>query len=167
MSCGDVAERSDAVEGEPRYVRRMARAARSDLPDFGVFHVTSRGVAGCAIQTDELDCRRFVRFLRLATTRAHWRVLAFCLMTNHFHLVVLCEREAMTRGMHTLNGRHAQTFNVRHGRRGHLFQERFHAQVVRDDVHLAAACAYVVDNPVRAGLCATREAWQWSGGELA
>ena len=125
------------------------------------------GSPAAPIQTDELDCHRFVRFLRLATTRARWRVLAYCLMTNHFHLVVLCEREAMTRGMHTLNGRHAQTFNARHGRRGHLFQERFHAQVVRDEVHLATACAYVVDNPVRAGLCPTREAWQWSGGELA
>jgi len=144
----------------------MARAARFDLPAFGVFHVTARGVAGCAIQTDELDCRRFERFLRLATLRAGWRLLAYCLMTNHFHLVVLCEREAMSRGMHTLNGRHAQTFNTRHGRRGHLFQERFHARVVRDDEHLTTVCAYVLDNPVRAGICPARELWPWSGGEL-
>ena len=145
----------------------MARSPRFDLPDFGVFHVTARGVGGAAIQTDEVDCRRFERFLRLATTIAGWRVLAYCLMTNHFHLVVLCEREAMSRGMHTLNGRHAQTFNKRHDRRGHLFQERYHALVVRDEVHLASACAYVLDNPVRAGLCAAREAWPWSGGEFA
>src|SRR6266516_7456312 len=145
----------------------MARSARFDLPDFGVFHVTARGVAGSAIQVDEVDCRRFVGFLRLATTIAGWRLLTYCLMTNHFHLILLCEREAMSRGMHTLNGRHAQTFNNRHARRGHLFQERFHAKVVRDDVHLASACAYVLDNPVRAGLCATPEAWPWSGGELA
>ena len=145
----------------------MARAPRFDLPDFGAFHVTARGVAGAPIQADEIDCRRFVSYLCLATKNAGWRLLAYCLMTNHFHLVVLGERDAMSRGMHTLNGRHAQTFNTRHGRRGHLFQERFHAQVVRDDVHLASACAYVLDNPVRAGLCADREAWLWSGGEFA
>ncbi len=144
----------------------MPRSARFDLPDFGAFHVTTRGVAGCPVQTDELDCRRFVRFLGLATTVAGWRLLAYCLMTNHFHLVLLCERETMTRGMHMLNGRYAQTFNARHDRRGHLFQERFHARVVRDDEHLVTACAYVADNPIRAGMCATRDAWPWSGGEL-
>ncbi|HVC86863.1 MAG TPA: transposase [Gaiellaceae bacterium] len=144
----------------------MPRPARSELPDFGVFHVTARGVAGCAIQADDTDRNRFVRLLRLATTTAGWRVLAYCLMTNHFHLVLLCERDSMSRGMHALNFRYAQAFNTRYSRRGHLFQERYHARAIRDDEHLAAACAYVADNPVRAGLCTARDAWPWSGGEL-
>jgi putative transposase len=146
-------------------VAPLARVARSDLPDFGVYHVTARGVAGCAIQRDELDCLRFVRFLRLATRLTNWRLLVWCLMTNHFHLVLLCEREAMSKGMHTLGFRHAQAFNRRHGRYGHLFQARFHARVVRDDEHLGAACEYVLDNPVRAGLCSDRSEWRWSGGD--
>src|SRR6267143_1745668 len=69
----------------------MARSARFDLPDWGAFHVTARGVAGCAIYDDDSDRFRFLRFMRLATTIASWRLLAYCLMTNHFHLVVLDE----------------------------------------------------------------------------
>ena len=145
----------------------MARSARSDLPDWGAFHVTARGVAGCAIYDDDSDRFRFLRFMRLATTIASWRLLAYCLMTNHFHLVVLGEREAMSRGMHALNFRYAQAFNRRHDRRGHLFQERFHAQVVRDELHLGNACAYVLENAHRAGLCAPSEVWPWAGGEYA
>jgi hypothetical protein len=61
----------------------------------------------------------------------------------------------------------ALRFNVRHERRGHLFQERFHARAIRDDEHLANACDYVLDNAVRAGLCASRDDWPWLGGEFA
>jgi REP element-mobilizing transposase RayT len=143
----------------------MARTARFTLPDWGAFHVTARGVAGCAIFDDDHDRFRFVRLLRLATGTAPWRLLAYCQMTNHFHLVLLGEREAVSRGMHTLDFRYAQAYNRRHDRRGHLFQERFHAQVVRDEVHLANACVYVLENAHRAGICAPTELWPWSGGE--
>src|SRR5277367_5602879 len=101
----------------------MARRRRSDLPDVGVFHLTMRGVDGCTIYADDRDRLRFTRLLRLATGRARWRLLAYCLMRNHFHLVVLAEREPMSRAMHALAFRHAQSFNRRHGRKGHLFQD--------------------------------------------
>jgi putative transposase len=69
--------------------------------------------------------------------------------------------------MHLLNFRCAQRFNDRHERRGHLFQERFHTRVIRDDEHLGNACDYVLDNAVRGGLCVSRDEWPWLGGEFA
>jgi REP element-mobilizing transposase RayT len=141
----------------------VARLRRHDLPDSGAYHLTMRGVDGCDLFLDDQDRSSFLRFLRLATLKANWRLFAFCLMRNHFHLVVLGELENVSRGMHTLAFRHAQRFNSRHGRRGHLYADRFHARVIRDDEHLGAACAYVFANAQRVGV----EDWPWRGGELA
>jgi putative transposase len=141
----------------------MARRARHDLPDHGAFHITMRGVAGCDIYVDDADRIRFLRFLRLGTRVAEWRLLAYCLMRNHFHLVVIGELERISRGMHGLAFRYAQAFNRRYERRGHLYQDRFHAQVIRDDDHLGSACAYVLANADRIGIAD----WPWRGGEFA
>ena len=122
-----------------------------------------RGVDGCDIFRDDRDRVRFDRFLRLATLRAQWQLLAYCLMRNHFHLVVDGVLEQISRGMHTLAFRHAQAFNRRHERRGHLYQDRFHARVIGTDEHLGAACAYVLANAERVGL----SDWPWRGGEFA
>ena len=144
----------------------MPRPPRSFLPSAGVYHVTSRGVARQAIVRDDFDRRCFRRQLNLARARHQWLVYAWCLMDNHYHLVVVCDLERLSRGMHLLNFRHAQRFNVRHDRVGHLFQGRFEARVIEGDEHFATVCAYVFDNPVRAGLCAGRTDWPWLGGEL-
>lgn len=148
------------------YVRAMARLPRGSLPEVAVYHVTARGVNGEAIYRDEADRTRFAQLQRRATRRWRWHVLASCQMTNHFHIVVLGELDDVSRGMHLLNFRYAQHFNQRYDRRGHLFQDRFDSRVVRNDEHLVRACEYVLDNAVRAGLCATREEWPWLGGEL-
>jgi REP element-mobilizing transposase RayT len=141
----------------------MARIARNVLPPSGIYHLTLRGAGGCDIHRDDLDRFRFLRFLKLGTLKANWRLLAFCLMRNHFHLVVDGELEATSRGMHTLAFRHAQAFNTRHERSGHLFGDRFYTRVIRDDEHLGAACAYVLQNAERVGI----RDWPWRGGELA
>jgi putative transposase len=135
------------------------------FPDFGPYHVTSRGVARQAIFRDDDDRSLFTHLLRLATRRWRWQVHAYCLMPNHFHLVVKCDLERLSRSMHLLNFRYATAFNERHSRVGHLFQGRFSSYVVETDEHFSAACEYVLDNAVRAGLCATRDDWPWIGGE--
>ena len=83
-------------------------------------------------------------------------------MGNHYHLVFLSTRSALSAGMHGVNGRYAQAFNVRHARRGHLFGDRFDSRVVEDDAYLEALCGYVANNPVRAGLCERADEWPWS-----
>ena len=84
-------------------------------------------------------------------------------MGNHYHLIVETHLELLSKGFHQLNGVHAQRFNKRHERVGHLFQDRFFARVLRDDEHLSDACFYVWNNPVRAGLCDEAHNWPWGG----
>jgi putative transposase len=139
----------------------VARALRSSLPD-GFFHVISRGVFGAHIFVDEVDRRRFVDLLSANHEARRWSCKAYCLMGTHYHLVVEARRKNLSEGMHRLNSAHALAFNRRHGRYGALFAERFSVRLIEDEEYLYEACAYVVLNPVRAGLCDRAEDWPWS-----
>jgi len=86
----------------------------------------------------------------------------YCLMPNHFHLVLEGKLDNVSAGMHQLNGLYATRFNRRHERTGHLFQGRFGLRVIEDESYLEDACRYVLENPVRAGLCERAEDWPWS-----
>lgn len=140
----------------------MPRPLRSTFP-YGVYHLTSRGVDGRVIFVDDDDRSYFVHLLRRVTERYGWKLHVYCLMGNHFHLIVECGQPALSKGMERLNGLHASGFNARHGRVGHLFQRRFESRLIADDDYLEHACEYVLANPVRAGLCTRAAAWLWSG----
>ncbi len=140
----------------------MARRPRSQLPD-GVYHVTARGVARCLVFLDDEDRLAFLGLLAAAVGRHAWCCHALCLMGNHYHVVVECSQPNLSAGFHRMNGMYAQSFNSRHGRWGHLFGERFAALPIESERHLEAACRYVLENPVRAGLCERPEDWRWSG----
>ena len=141
----------------------MPRLPRYLLPPAGVYHVTSRGVARTAIARDDDDRRNFLVLLAREVRREGWDCHAFCLMPNHYHLVAGTTVESLSRGLHRLNGDLASSFNERYKRWGHLFGDRFAAFAIRDDEHLHNACEYVLNNPVRAGLCRHPEDWPWSG----
>jgi putative transposase len=83
-------------------------------------------------------------------------------MTTHYHLILEARTEQLSTGMQLLNGRYALGFNRRHGRYGALFAERYSIRVVESEEHLFEACAYVVLNPVKAGLCDYAGQWRWS-----
>lgn len=119
---------------------------RSELPD-GIYHVTTRGVDRCPIYRDDDDRRFWLRLFAKVVSRFGWRVRAFCLMGNHFHLVVECSRAELSAGMQLLNGRYAAAFNARYARSGHLFGGRFTVRLIEDEAYLAAACQYVVLEP--------------------
>lgn len=143
----------------------MARQPRHLLGD-GTFHVTARGVARTDIFPEHDDYRAFLGLMNAVVVRFCWKLEAFCLMPNHFHFVVESTLRQLSQGMHRLNGVYAQGFNGRYERVGHLFQNRFDARVIEGDEYLEAACRYVLENPVRAGLCATVHDWPWSGGSF-
>jgi REP-associated tyrosine transposase len=145
------------------YVGVVPRSERLQVPG-GIYHVVARGVAGAPIFLDNVDRRTFVRLLRRVTRRHRWRVHAFCLMTTHVHLVVETPRANISRGMQQLLSVHAQRFNMRWGRFGHLFADRFSSRLIDDEEYFWEACRYVFDNPVAAGICGSAEAWPWSGG---
>ena len=143
----------------------MPRVPRRELPD-GIYHVTSRGVARSAIARDVLDYSALRAQVRDVIRRFAWKLFAYCLMPNHYHLIVEAERELLSAGMHRLNFLHAQRFNRRYNRDGHLFQNRYGALVIESPEHLVTAIVYVLDNPVRAGLCERAADWRWSGSAL-
>jgi REP element-mobilizing transposase RayT len=139
----------------------VPRLPRSRLDD-GIFHATARAVFGARLFLDDLDRIDFLKLLGSTAERFDWRRHAHCLMGTHYHLVVEATREHLSDGMRSLNGDYARRFNHRHGRRGHLFGDRFSSFVLRDDAHLQAAVVYVLSNPVRAGLCPDPWDWPWS-----
>jgi REP element-mobilizing transposase RayT len=143
----------------------VPRKPRRDLPPFGTYHVVNRGVEQRSIYLDDVDRRLFLALLRLSTRRVGWVVDAYTLMGNHFHLVVTTHLERLSKGMHALCFRYAQSFNDRHSRAGHLFQGRFGTRVVDDESYFFDVCAYVFDNPVRQGICESAGDYPWSGGD--
>jgi len=141
----------------------MARVPRSALPEYGIFHVTSRGVDRCAIYRDDDDYALFMCLFRQVSAREELLVPAYCLMPNHFHAIVEAAVDRLSRAMQRLNGLYAQAFNDRYEGVGHLFQGRFKAKVVDDDGYLGNVYEYVWNNPVRAGLCGEAHEWPWGG----
>jgi REP element-mobilizing transposase RayT len=139
----------------------MPRPLRPDEAD-AVHHITARGVEKRSIYMDDLDRQRFIVGLTKATRERDWRCLAYCLMGNHFHLLIRTPEPTLSAGMRDLNGQYARAFNRRHGRRGHLFEERYHSSRILRESHLREAVRYIAMNPVRAGLCAAPGDWPWS-----
>ncbi|HWC65809.1 MAG TPA: transposase [Thermoanaerobaculia bacterium] len=139
----------------------MSRPLRLEF-EGALYHVTARGNERTSIFRDDRDRARFLEMLGSIAASSSWVVHAYCLMGNHFHLVVETPRANLSAGMQRLNGRYTQWFNIRHRRSGHLLQGRYHAVLVERDPHLLELCRYVVLNPVRAGLVAGPEKWAWS-----
>jgi putative transposase len=141
----------------------MPRIARSSLPD-GIFHVTARGNAREVIFRDGIDFADFERQLFRVRDYFDWTLHAYCLLPNHYHLIVETSRVDLSTGMQRLNGRYAQSFNERYERVGHVFQNRFKSFVIESEEHFVRALAYVGANPVEAGLCERSDDWPWRGG---
>jgi putative transposase len=126
------------------------------------YHLTSLGTGGEAIFRSGRDREYFLELLSSVVDRLRWLCLSYCLMSTHYHLVVRTHENDLDRGMHRLNACHAQSFNRRYGRRGHLFAERFHSEPIGHDAHLLASLRYVANNPVEAGICRSAREWRWS-----
>lgn len=139
----------------------MSRPLRLEF-EGAVYHVTSRGNERSAIFRDDRDRDRFLSILGRVVGDQFWRLHAYCVMGNHYHLLLETPRGNLSSGMQRLNGRYTQWFNFRHRRSGHLFQGRYKAILVERDPHLLELCRYVVLNPVRAGIVESAGGWPWS-----
>jgi putative transposase len=115
-----------------------------------------------AIVRGDLDREEWVGTLAHVCGRFAWRILAWCLMDNHFHLVLETPKANLARGMRQLNGRYAQRFNRRHRRVGHLFQSRYKAFLVERGPHLLRVCRYAVLNPERTRSPQRYDTYPWS-----
>jgi len=140
----------------------MARPIRLEFAG-ALYHVTARGDRREAIYEDDADREQFVSLLGNVISAFNWRCHAYCLMRNHYHLVVETPDGNLSKGMRQLNGVFTQASNRRHGRTGHLFQGRYKAVLVDDTgSYLLELTRYVVLNPVRAAMVATPGDWPWS-----
>jgi REP element-mobilizing transposase RayT len=139
----------------------MARPLRLEFPG-AVWHVTCRGNERKAIFRDEEDRLQFLGTLGRVVTMFRWKLHAYVLMGNHFHLLVETPEPNLSRGMRQVNGIYTQRFNRRHRRGGHLLQGRFKGILVEKESHLLELGRYLVLNPVRAGLVRSAREWPWS-----
>ena len=139
----------------------MARALRFDVAN-SLHHVTNRGLERRDIVRDDKDRQEFVRLLGRVATRHGWRVFAWVLLDNHFHLFFRIPTASLSAGMHDFESGYAAVFNRRHDRHGPLFQGRFHDVVVESESHAWELSRYVHLNPCRARLAARPELWRWS-----
>ena len=131
----------------------MARKLRVQYPG-AIYHVMNRGDRREPIFKDDPDRNRFLETLAEACIKAGWQVHAYCLMANHFHLVVETPQASLVAGMKWFLGTYTSRFNRRHKLFGHLFSGRYKALIVEGsgDGYLRTVCDYVHLNPVRAGL---------------
>lgn len=139
----------------------MARPLRLQFPG-ALYHVTARGNARQKIYLDDEDRHLYLDRLGKEITQQGWRCYAYCLMDNHYHLLIETPEPTLVSGMRRLNGVYTQAFNRRHGRVGHLFQGRYQAIVVDKDAYVLELCRYIVLNPVRAKAVTRPERWPWS-----
>ncbi len=139
----------------------MPRSLRLELAG-GVFHVTSRGDRREVIFLDDLDRKTWLSIFSKVCKKTKWICHSYCLMDNHYHLLLETPEKNLSSGMRDLNGIYAQSFNKRFGLVGHLFQGRFKSILVDKDSYLLELARYVPLNPVRAELVANAEDWHWS-----
>jgi REP element-mobilizing transposase RayT len=137
----------------------MGRHQRIETPD-GFYHLHTRGNAGRPIYFGNWSGRLFVRELTRASLRHGWRVLAYCLMVNHYHLVVQI-RDDLSNAMCEFNGRFARATNRINDCTDHVFGQRFVDHLIGDEAYLLTSCRYVLLNPVRK-YGNDPIAWRWS-----
>lgn len=139
----------------------MSRPLRIEFED-ALYHVTSRGNRGEPIFDDDGDRRRLLAIIGQGMDAYDAVVFAYCLMGNHYHLVLRTHRANLSLLMRHINANYAQSHNRRHAKVGHLFQGRFKAILVQYDAYFLEVCRYVDLNPVRAGIVHRPQAWRWS-----
>lgn len=139
----------------------MTRPVRIEF-EGALYHITSRGNRREDIYEDNEDRIRFLEVLEQVSERDNWVCHAYCLMTNHYHLLIETPDGNLSRGMRQLNGVYTQAYNRRHGCVGHLFQGRYKAILVDADSYLLELSRYIVLNPVRAKMVNQPEEWLWS-----
>jgi putative transposase len=139
----------------------MARPLRIEYPG-ALYHVTSRGNAGGRIFRSDKDREYFLDLFGFIIERFHWLCHAWCLLDNHYHLILETPEGNLSRGMRQLNGIYTQKHNWKYMKTGHVFQGRYKAILVDKESYLLELCRYVVLNPLRAKIVKRPQEWKWS-----
>lgn len=139
----------------------MPRAARK-ASNSGIYHVILRGINKQRIFEDEADYRRFLRILEDCKASCGFELYAYCLMSNHIHILLKTGEEPLERIFRRIGARFVYWYNAKYQRVGHLFQDRYKSEPVEDDTYFLTVVRYIHQNPVKAGLCATPADYPYS-----
>ncbi len=139
----------------------MTRPLRLKIPG-GLYHIYARGLDRRDIFRENSDREKFLKILENSIANSNWKCYVYCLMNNHYHILIESVDGDTSRGMRHLNGVYAQYFNWKYDRTGHLFQGRFKSILVDRENYFMELCRYIVLNPVRAGIVHFPEEYYWS-----
>jgi putative transposase len=139
----------------------MSRPLRLEFAG-ALYHVTSRGNRREDIYESDSDRQSFLNVLGDVCARYNWSCHAYCLMGNHYHLLIETPDANLSKGMRQLNGVYTQIFNRANNRVGHVFQGRYKAILVEKQSYLLELSRYIVLNPVRAEMVRSAKDWRWS-----
>ena len=141
----------------------MARIKRTEIEDRNaIYHIIGKGVEGTNIFTDDVDRNKFLQLLQKMVTSHKVFLFSYVLMDTHFHLLLKTEEANLSQAMQFLNSSYAHWFNIRHVRKGHLFQDRYKSHLVLNSLYLYGVASYISLNPVEAGLVDSPEKYPWS-----
>lgn len=139
----------------------MARPLRLEFAG-ALYHVTTRGDRREDIYLTDNDRNAYLEILGEVCERYNWIIHAYCLMDNHYHILIETPDSNLSKGMRQLNGVYTQYFNRTHKRVGHVYQGRYVAIIIQKETYLLEVARYVVLNPVRARMVRTAKDWPWS-----
>ncbi len=139
----------------------MGRNPRCYHPD-GMYQLTAHGIDDRPIFSDDIDRQEFcLRYHRVVQSEG-WIIYAACLVDTHYHLLVGPTLGRVAEGMRELNGGYSKAFNLRHERRGALFESRYRDWTIRDERHFANTVRYIEENAVACGLASSVDDWIWT-----
>jgi putative transposase len=138
----------------------MGYPPRIEIPGH-VYHVNGNCVDGGKLFRDDEDRTMFLISLRRELRRSEWRCIAYSLMSTHFHVLLRLEKCTLSSGFQRLNSAYARWFNRKYGRRGALWQRRFHDVLIESEAHLLEVNRYVALNAPRAGMSCRAEDYAW------
>ncbi len=139
----------------------MSRLPR-EKSESGIYHIMLRGINQQAIFEDDEDSFKFIETLKKYKTVSGYKIFAYCLMTNHIHILIKVEKEDLELIMKRIAGSYVYWYNWKYNRKGHLFQDRFKSEPVEKDSYLLTVLRYIHQNPIKAGLAADISDYQFS-----
>jgi len=141
----------------------MTRRNRTETEDKNaIYHIICKGVEGTDIFTDDVDKNKFLQLLQKMVKSHKISLFSYVLMDTHFHLLLKTEEANLSQAMQFLNSSYAHWFNIRHIRKGHLFQNRYKSHLIQNFLYLFSVTSYISLNPVKAGLVDSPEEYPWS-----
>ena len=139
----------------------MPRTAR-EKSESGIYHIMLRGINRQNLFQNDYDCEKFLETIGLYQGKSGYRIYAYCLMSNHVHILLKEEQEPLATIVKRISSSYVYYYNKKYDRCGHLFQERFKSEVVEDENYLLMVLRYIHQNPVEAKIVQTPEEYKWS-----